>query len=174
MLARMATGAIGDATGRIIVLCGLPGAGKTTTARAIVAERPGVRLCTDEWMTRLGFALRDTEARVRVDALQIDIALDIAGSGGLAVYESGGWTRAERDELRSRARDLGIAIELRHLDVPLETLWVRVAARNVADPPISVVIGRDELSGWWDLFERPDADELVSYDATVEGARHGT
>jgi predicted kinase len=35
------------------LLCGLPGAGRTTHARRLAAERPAVRFSLDEWMLRL-------------------------------------------------------------------------------------------------------------------------
>jgi len=67
--------------GRLVVLCGLPGSGKTTTAVRLAEELCGVRLCSDEWMTGLGLDLYDEPARARVDALQQDLALDLLRDG---------------------------------------------------------------------------------------------
>lgn len=39
---------------RLILVCGLPGAGKTTLARRLADEVPAVRLSGDEWMVALG------------------------------------------------------------------------------------------------------------------------
>ena len=38
----------------LVLMCGLPGAGKSTLARKIERERSIVRLRTDEWMADLG------------------------------------------------------------------------------------------------------------------------
>lgn len=41
-------------TPRLILTCGLPGAGKTTLAKQLAAERAAVRLTKDEWLIALG------------------------------------------------------------------------------------------------------------------------
>ena len=45
--------------GTLVVVCGLPGAGKTTVARRMERERAGVRLAPDEWMEALGMGIWD-------------------------------------------------------------------------------------------------------------------
>jgi predicted kinase len=37
----------------IILLCGLPGSGKTTLAQNLERERPALRLSEDDWMVQL-------------------------------------------------------------------------------------------------------------------------
>ena len=39
---------------RLILTCGLPGAGKTALARQLAADRSAVRLTKDEWLWALG------------------------------------------------------------------------------------------------------------------------
>lgn len=63
--------------GRLIVICGLPGSGKTTLARQLATEHGGVRLCPDEWMAELGVNLWDGAFRDRVEALQWALAQDL-------------------------------------------------------------------------------------------------
>ena len=41
-------------SGCLIIVCGLPGSGKTTTATELAARRQGVRLNPDEWLAALG------------------------------------------------------------------------------------------------------------------------
>jgi predicted kinase len=54
-------------------------------------------------MTSLGIDLFDEEARARVEELQQAGAEDLLALGITVIYESGGWTRQERDALRQRA-----------------------------------------------------------------------
>lgn len=39
---------------RLLLTCGLPGAGKTSLARRLAAERGAVRLTKDDWLVALG------------------------------------------------------------------------------------------------------------------------
>lgn len=57
------------ATPRLILMCGLPGAGKTTVARRLAAEVPAARLCPDEWLAQLGADLFDEELRDRLEEM---------------------------------------------------------------------------------------------------------
>jgi hypothetical protein len=148
--------------GRIILLCGLPGAGKSTLARRLAAELPGVRLCPDEWLAELGFNVFDEAARGRVEARLCRHAEDLAALGVPAIMENGFWTRRERDVLRDRARDRGLRIELRHLDLPSIELHRRVALRN-ADPG-APQITPEMLTEYQAAFEPPTPEELALYD----------
>ena len=94
---------------RLIVLCGLPGSGKTTRAKRLEVEMGGVRLCPDEWLPALGTDLWDHAARARVEALQWTLAQRLLELGGTVIIEWGVWAREERDTLRLGARARGRA-----------------------------------------------------------------
>jgi predicted kinase len=146
-----------------VLVCGLPGSGKTTTARRLSVERNGVRLCPDEWMRALGIDLFDDATRADVERLQWALAKDILSAGVTVVIEWGTWARAERDEVRETCRALGVGVELVYLDVPLDVLWARVSARN--EQPDEPVIERDALLRWSiEDFEAPTPDELALFD----------
>jgi len=149
--------------GRLIILCGLPGSGKTTLAVRLSVEFGAFRLDADEWLLALGFGLFDAAARERVERLQWDLARKLLARGQIVVIEWGAWSRAERDRLRLEARELGSAVELWVLEAPLDDLLLRTKVRNREDPPIT----RDDLEQWNDEFERPGAEELAMYDSPI-------
>jgi predicted kinase len=148
--------------GRAILVCGLPGSGKTTLSRRLSDGLGAVRMCPDEWMDALDIDLWDQRARGRVEALQWALTRELIALGMTVIIEWGLWTRAERDALREEVHAAGGRIELRFLDVPVEELWRRVETRNAE--PGQTVIGRHHLEDWAALFEVPTPQELASYD----------
>jgi predicted kinase len=149
---------------RLILTCGLPGAGKTRLARQLAADRSAVRLTKDEWLTALGSSPWDTPTREKVEHQLWHLAQEILRLGLSVVLDFGLWARSERDELRSAARDLGVGVELHYLDVPADELWRRLKARNSQPPWNSYPIRRADLDGWLRLFQAPDAAELALFD----------
>jgi predicted kinase len=155
---------------RLVLMCGLPGAGKTTLARRLEAELPAVRLCPDEWMTDLGIDLFDEQTRDRLETVFWRLARDLLRLGQSVVLESGFWLRADRDEKRLGARTLGAAVELRYLDVPLDELCRRVESRTAAGTRGIVVITGEMLEQYATLFQAPTAEEIDLFDEPVDRA----
>jgi hypothetical protein len=144
------------------LMCGLPGSGKTTAARAIEAAEGALRLCPDEWLLALGADGYDERARAAVEALQWDLARQLLARGVSVILENGFWRRAEREAFRTRAAELGAACRLHFLDAPLAELVRRLTARNAALPPDSYHVRPEDLQTWMhEAFEPPGADELA-------------
>ena len=92
---------------RLIIICGLPGSGKTTLAKVLEDKLRAVRFAPDEWMTALSLDLYDEERRGRIEELQWKFAQQLLTLGLIVVIEWGTWGRSERDRLREVARALG-------------------------------------------------------------------
>lgn len=52
---------------RLYIICGLPGAGKTTRAKEISGATGAIRLCPDEWLEAMGISLLDYATRFRLE-----------------------------------------------------------------------------------------------------------
>lgn len=150
---------------RLILTCGLPGAGKTALAARLAADRSAVRLTKDEWLWALGSTPWDEQAREKVEHELWRLAQEILPLGVSVVLDFGLWARIERDEMRSAARGLGVGVELHYLDVPADELWRRIEARNSEPPWDGHPICRADFDGWLRVFQAPDAAELALFDS---------
>lgn len=150
--------------GRLIIVCGLPGAGKTTLARRLGPDMGGVRFCPDEWMAALAIDIYDSDARSRIEGLQWCLVEEVLTGGGIAIIEWGTWARSERDDLYAAARALGAAVELRWLDVGADELWRRVQARGMEQHLGSRPLTRADVETSVAAFEPPTVEELGFYD----------
>ena len=149
---------------RLILTCGLPGAGKTKLATQLAEDRSAVRLTKDEWLWALGATPWDEPTREKVEHELWRLAQEILRLGVSVVLDFGLWAWIERDEMRSAARGLGVGVELHYLDVPTDELWRRIEVRNSDPPWDSYPIRREDLDGWIRGFQAPDAAELASFD----------
>ncbi|MEU7899726.1 ATP-binding protein [Nonomuraea sp. NPDC049152] len=149
---------------RLILLCGLPGAGKTTLAKRLAADLPAVRLCPDEWMAGLGVDLFDEQARDLLERQLWRHARELLSLGQSVVLEYGFWGRSERDEKRRAARALGVRVELHYLEVPFEELCRRVEARTAEGGKDTAPISRELMTQYATQFQVPDAGELALFD----------
>ncbi|HZY48628.1 MAG TPA: ATP-binding protein [Devosia sp.] len=146
--------------GRLIVIAGLPGAGKTRLATALAARHAGTIYSPDDWMEALGIDLWDSTKREAIEALQWRQAQDLLRLGGTAIIEWGTWGRSERDTLREDARALGAAAELHFLDAPPEVLYQRTITRGRENPPLTL----EQLREYSATIERPTAEEFALFD----------
>ena len=152
-----------EASSRLIIVCGLPGSGKTTYARQLGATLRAVRFCPDEWMNAISVNLWDEAARGRIEALQWELGQQLLALGVSVIIEWGTWGRSERDALRLRARELGAAVELHYLSAPLDLLFERIQSRGLEKPPIK----REQMLQWADKFQTPTIDEFALFDTSI-------
>jgi predicted kinase len=74
---------------RPIVVCGLPGSGKTTHARQVEQKLRAVRFCPDDWMNALEIGLWESRFRERIERLQWKLAQDLLALGHIVIIEWG-------------------------------------------------------------------------------------
>ena len=146
---------------RLIIVCGLPGSGKTTLAKALERKFRAVRLAPDEWMDALSIGIYDEERRGKIEALQWKFGQELLAVGLTVIIEWGTWGRSERDTLRLGARALGAAVELHYLFAPVDVLFDRIQRRGMENPPIE----RDAVSRWLEMFQAPTPEEMALFDA---------
>ena len=144
----------------MIIVCGLPGSGKTTLAKALERKFRAVRLAPDEWMDALSIGIYDEERRGKIEALQWKFGQELLAVGLTVIIEWGTWGRSERDTLRLGARALGAAVELHYLFAPVDVLFDRIQRRGMENPPIE----RDAVSRWLEMFQAPTPEEMALFD----------
>jgi predicted kinase len=159
----------GARTGRLVVITGLPGSGKTTLAVELSASMSACRMCPDDWLRASNIDLWNASARARIEAVQLTLALDLLAAGTNVVIEWGTWTAAERDALRNASRSVGASVELRYVTADADELWRRIDKRDLDGHWGSRSIRREELGEWIAIYERPTRDELATYDLPQPG-----
>jgi predicted kinase len=145
---------------RLIIVCGLPGSGKTTFAKRLEGRLHAIRFSPDEWMNALALDLYDEARRDKIEALQWKFAQELLAVGLTVIIEWGTWGRSERDTLRTGARALGAAVELHYLAAPADVLFDRIQRRGMETPPIE----RDAVMRWSDKFQEPTPEEMALFD----------
>jgi hypothetical protein len=145
------------------LMVGLPCSGKTTLARELESTCSALRLTPDEWQVRLfGQDAEDPEHNVRharIEALLWEIASRALVLGTNVILDYGFWAREEREDYRSRAKQLGARSEIHFLDVPPEELLRRLARRNTQRSLTAFYIPEAMMHPWIACFQKPTRDE---------------
>ncbi len=153
--------------GTLVLLCGLPGAGKSTLAKKLASEMPAVVMSPDQELYERGISFFDEKARADIEAEQWKKALKLAKSGSNVVLENGFWGREERDKLRLEAHSNGLRIELHYLELPFEELWQRVDTRNKKETELDAPLTRERLEKSASQLQPPDKDEMSFFDPPI-------
>jgi predicted kinase len=144
----------------LILMVGLPAAGKTTLAKELAAAHRALRLTPDHWMIPL---FGDSMAEGRRWALEgrlISLALQALRLGVSVVLDYGFWGRDERSALRYLAASAGAACRIVYLPVDKHLQLARIAHRQATTPHETFPMSEAEVDEWREQFQAPDAGEL--------------
>ena len=149
----------------MILMVGLPAAGKTTRARELAAAHQALRLTPDHWMIPLfgnfiGDFQRPGGERWVLEGRLISVALQALRLGTSVVLDFGLWGRDERWALRWLARSAGASCQVVYLPVDKDVQLARIAHRQATEPHQTFPMTEAEVDEWRKQFQVPDADEL--------------
>jgi predicted kinase len=156
--------------GRMFLLVGVPGAGKTTIARRMADEHRALRLTPDEWMILL---FGEPEAGGKRDVLEgrmITLALQLLRLDVSVVLDFGCWARAERSALHWLARRERATFRLVYVPVDRPAQLERIGRRWRQAPQETFTMTASDVDRWRAQFEVPDAEELSGQDASTPPA----
>ena len=148
----------------LFLMVGLPGGGKTATARELAARHPALRLSPDAWMIPL---FGQSEAGGKRDVLEgrlIWLALEALRLGTSVILDFGFWSRDERSALRWLARSAGASCQVVYLPVDRDTQLARIRHRQARTPEETFEVTDEEADGFRAQFEAPDGAELAGTD----------
>ena len=146
----------------LVLMVGLPAAGKTTRAKELAAAHRALRLTPDHWMVPLfGDPMADGKRWV-LEGRLISVALQALRLGVSVVLDYGLWGRDERSALRWLARSAGAACQVVYLPVDKDVQLARIAYREEATPQETFPMSEADVDAWREQFHVPDATELDS------------
>jgi len=144
----------------MLLMVGLPGAGKTTRAKELAAAHRALRLTPDHWMIPLfGDPMADGK-RFVVEGRLISVALQALRLGTSVVLDFGLWGRDERSALRWLARSAGASCQVVYLPVAKDVQLARIAHRQAMAPHQTFPMSEADVDQWREQFQIPDAAEL--------------
>jgi hypothetical protein len=141
--------------GTVVEFCGLPGSGKSTIARALVASLRLQGVATSEVMAPIGPSARRGARIRRKSAL---IARGMMSRGGPEIATNLGWRSGQ-----AAARD--------RVARPANLLVVRDAVRRARGRAGVHVLDQGPLQEWWSAALRADSDRVLRWAAADPAPR---
>jgi predicted kinase len=145
----------------LMLMVGLPGAGKTTRAKELAAAHHALRLTPDHWMVPLFGDSMAGGTRFVLEGRLISVALQALRLGVSVVLDFGLWARDERSALRWLASANGAACRVVYLPVGKDVQLARIARRQQAEPHRTFPMSEADVDRWRIQFQVPDAEELA-------------
>ena len=155
----------------LYLMVGLPCSGKTTRAKELENEVSALRLTPDEWHVNLfghdTYGTYDPDHDRRhgvIESMLWQVAARALSLGVNVILDFGFWAKEERDDYRSRARELSVRSEVIFMDVGEEELMKRVKIRNENLTNEIHYIPEDMMTSWISFFQKPDKEELLPWE----------
>ncbi|MFJ9691214.1 AAA family ATPase [Kitasatospora sp. NPDC101183] len=146
----------------LFLMVGLPGAGKTTTARRLAGEHGALRLTADDWLIPLFGMVEEDGKRDVLEGRMLWLALEALRLGTNVVVDYGCWSRDERSAIRWLAEAEGACFRMVYLSVDDETQRRRIAHRWATTPAETYPLTEADILYGRAHFEEPDAVELAA------------
>jgi predicted kinase len=144
----------------LLLMVGLPGAGKTIRAKELAVAHRALRLTPDEWMIPLfGDSMADGR-RFVLEGRLISVAMQALRLGTSVVLDYGLWGRDERSALRWLAKSVRVPCQVVYLPVAKDVQLARIARRQATAPHLTFPMTEAEVDAWRLQFQVPDAAEL--------------
>ena len=161
--------------GVLHIMCGRPGAGKSTLARKISADTHAVLFCEDQWLFHLfdGAPTLETflERRGRIRKLLEEHVPPILAAGHSVVFDFAGNTVRDRSWVRSLFESAGAPHQLHYIIASEDSCKQRVAERN-RTKPTGIYWGDvseaqlDTVNKYFQAPAQAEGFVVVEYDAT--------
>jgi predicted kinase len=145
---------------KLLLIVGLPGAGKTTRAAELATAHRALRLTPDEWMLSLFDGSQPAGKRDLLEGRLIALTLQALRLGTNVVLDFGLWSRDERSALRWLATSAGASCQVIYLPVDKDVQRARIAHRQETAPHTTFPMSQADIDLWWKQFQTPDAAEL--------------
>lgn len=148
------------------ILCGLPCSGKSTLAKKLEVELPGLRLGPDEWLLDLIPDRNQEEVgrqRPILNSIQWELAQRVLALGSNVILEHGFWSPQERLVAVEACKLNDVAVHLHYMKVKMSVLKHRLEKRNADLPKDCFYIEPKHLEEWAPDFVPPDSEELKLY-----------
>jgi predicted kinase len=154
----------------LVLLIGLPGSGKTTFARSLLADNPTARIVSTDAVRAQLFGDEAVQGSWRqvwqeVDRqLQIAIGLICLGDAAFAIYDATNVVRRDRRCVLARAREIGFRqITGVWLNTPLNVCFIRNRGRDRQVPEAVMLRMARRLEG-----APPSLSEALDHLVVVE------
>ncbi|WNV84685.1 ATP-binding protein [Umezawaea sp. Da 62-37] len=144
----------------LLLMVGLPGAGKTTRAKELAAAHRALRLTPDEWMIALFDGSQPDGKRDLLEGRLVTLALQALHVGTDVVLDFGLWGRDERSALRWLAVSVGASCRVIYMPVDEDVQRARIAHRQAAAPHTTFPMTETDMDTWRKQFQVPDTAEL--------------
>jgi predicted kinase len=144
----------------LLLMVGLPGAGKTTRAAELAVVHRALRLTPDEWMITLFDGTQPAGKRDLLEGRLVALALQALRLGTNVVLDFGLWSRDERSALRWLATSAGASCRVVYLPVDADVQRARIAHRQATAPHTTFPMSDADIGTWRTRFQPPDAAEL--------------